>query len=164
MKIFNIILFMISILTLNLFSQQTNLSVNLNPIPNTTRDYTVEINLVLPITPADGVAIEAPQEISLIPVAISINESQLWLQNLSSIPSQDSVVAWQLVPQGMLMVFKNGLFKSGDEIKLRCISTMQNPDLSQNLFNAKEIISQTDGLRIANESFASGIMPQISNQ
>ena len=164
MKIFNIILLMIGVLTLNLFSQQTNLTINLNPMPNTTRDYAIEINLVLPITPADGVAIEVPQEISIIPVALSLNDSQLWLQNILSIPSQDSVVAWQMVPEGIMMVFKNGLFKTGDEIKLQCISTMQNLDFSQNLVTAKEIVSQTDGLRVTDEGFASGSVPPISNQ
>lgn len=164
MKILYIFLLIFGILSQNLFSQQTNVSVNLNPLPNTTRDYAVEINFVLPLTPADGLVIEVPQEIFLIPVAISFNDLQLCLQNMLSVPSQDSVVAWQSVPEGIMMVLKNGLFKTEDQINLRCISTMQNPDLSQNLFTAREIFSQTDGFRIIDESFASGSVPPISNQ
>ena len=164
MKILYIFLLIIGVLSPNLFSKQTDVSVNLNPLPNNARNYTVEINLVLPLTPSDGVVIKVPQEIQLIPVAISLNDSQLWLQNMLSVPSQDSVVAWQSVSDWIMMVFKNGLFQTGDEIKLRCLSKMHHPDLSQNLFIIKELDSRTDGLRITLESFASGSIHQISNQ
>ena len=63
-----------------------------------------------------------------------------------------------------LIIFKNGLFNVGDELRLRCISVISSQNVAQNQVRIKEIVSQADGMQVASEMFASGSVPQISNQ
>jgi hypothetical protein len=164
MRYLNLFLILLLLLTYNLFSQGTNIAITFDPLSNSNRDFEFELTFRLPITPSDGIAIEHPQEISLIPVEITINDSKLWLKNSDTVALQDSVVAWQVIPSGIMIIFKNGLFNVGDELRLRCISAISSQNVAQSQVRVKEIVSQADGMQVASEIFASGSVPQISNQ
>lgn len=147
-----------------LFAQPGTLLLKMSPIANTNRDFDFELNLQLSITPANGISIELPDGISLVPVSAKLNGNNLWLRHLSTIPTQDSVVAWEAGPQDLKLFLKAGVLQSGDVLNLICRTTVRNSNLDQNNVVVKEILSLVNGTQVAEQGFASGAIPPISIQ
>ncbi len=165
MKIFYSIFILFAFLFSELLAQSaTNLNVRLQPLQGTTSDWEFDLQLIFETTPANGVTIEVPKELSLIPVSVSVNNVALWLQNNLSLPTQDSVVAWQRVNAGIMLIFKNGLFKTGDRLNLHCIAGLSNSKFEINKVNIREIIWQNNSVTVSKNIFASGSLPQIPSR
>ena len=139
-----------------LFAQPGTLLLKMSPVANTNRDFDFELNLQLSITPANG--------ISLVPVSAKLNGNNLWLRHLSTIPTQDSVVAWEAGPQDLKLFLKARVLQSGDVLNLICRTTVRNSNLDQNNVVVKEILSLVNGTQVAEQGFASGAIPPISIQ
>jgi len=157
-------LIMILFLITGIYAQQAEVGVRIDPIPQTTSDWECDLTLNLNIAPANGILVEMPKEIVLIPVSLEINKKQVWLQNSFSEPVRDSVVAWQKVPEGIMLFFEENLLKSSDELHIKCVGNILKTPLVKNQVNFKEIVAGSDGNKVSDQVFASGIIPSISNR
>lgn len=164
MKLMRFSLFFILISTFGLLAQSSDIQVKVNPISDSRVDWEIELSVILPISPSQGFVLEIPEEIVPIPVRVRINEKELWLRNIGSVPARDSVVAWQTVDTGVMFLFKNRLLKSGDRLVIKFITSVLKTPTVNNKIVLKEIVSRDDGLKVANRAFASGAIPSLSNR
>ena len=105
-----------------LFAQNSNLEIQLSKHPNTQANYELKIQVRFAGQIESGLLIELPASIKVVPSAIELNNNPLWLKNISSIPDSDSVVNWELIPDGLILRFKDNLLKVNDLLNVTCIS------------------------------------------
>lgn len=162
MKAQNILLILFLIIAPAL-AQQTGASIDITPIPESDSDWEFNLNLDLTSSLSNGILLETPQEVMLIPISLRINQEEMWLQNILSVPDRDSVIAWQNMPQGIMLIAKSDLLNSGDNIQLKCMANIQDSELEQAEIRLKEVVSQTDGLKVSTNVFSSVQIPSIGN-
>jgi len=151
-------------LVVQLFGQQNRAKISLLPIPGSDREWEFNLNIDLPITPADGIVLEVPAGVALIPIAVQIDKRDVYLQNILAVPRRDSVIAWQRVSAGLLLLCRKNLLNAGKNFSLKCISTGMDLPLDGRKVNLKEIVSKPDGIKISNRVFATGTIPLPSNR
>lgn len=147
-----------------LLAQSDVLKVNAQPIPDSKSDLELVFDLNLPSAPSNGLVIELPEEVMAIPVSVQINGKQMWLQNLTSVPKRDSVIAWQIIPKGLMLLFKEGLVGAGTNLRVTCITSTLKSTRTPREVKIKNIISQSDGIKVSNQTMATGIIPSMTNR
>jgi hypothetical protein len=80
----------------------------------------------------NGVLIEIPGEIKMVPLNARINQNDMLLQNTQETPSVESVVSWDLTPEGIMLFFREGQVNSGDQIVIKTMITRIKKSVSEN--------------------------------
>lgn len=162
MKIYKLVtIILITIFSSNGWTQTTDARVDLNPISGTESDWNFNISVGLSRTPGIGLVIEIPEEIVVIPASIKINGRQVWLQNSTEAPQQDSIVSWISLPNGLAFLFKNGLIRTGDNIDFEGIASVIKSTDTEKFLDIREVISQSEGITASDEILANGQIPPI---
>lgn len=138
-----------------------NLKVDLSPIPRTEVDWNVQLTIDLPASPMDGVAVLLPEKFDFVPVAVLINDRSFYLQNLLSVPENAGVVAWQRVPEGLMMLFPPEFPVTGARLLVKGIGTLPEKPAEGSLIQVKMIRALPEGLRVSNSVIASAAMPSL---
>ncbi len=146
------------------WAQNKNLDIALTPIANTKTDWEFRLSGKLNFNPEDGIVIQIPGEMMIVPISVSVNGKKMWMQNLLTVPEKDSVIAWQIVPEGLMLLFKRGLIRQGDQLNLLCIANLLKKDLTNKTVYLKKIVSKPDGLKVSTQPLASGTIPSIPNR
>lgn len=163
---YSLFLILMSLLfSTQIFSQANQLQVSLNSKSNSETALDIQFTWSNNFTPTDGLVIESTQPMMLIPVSVQINGENIWLQNLSSLPENDSVVTWQTSSNSLIFLLRNGLVQEGDVINVNC-NGMINPDkeAGENAILIKDITWRAGQIEISDQSYMSGNIPAVPNQ
>ncbi len=148
----------------NVLAQNNDLNISLKPLSNAKTDWEFTLEAQLSFTPENGIVFQVPVELMVVPVSITVNGNKFWMQNLLTVPEKDSVVAWQIVPEGLMLLFKKGIIRRGDKIKLVCIANILKKKFKSNKVFLKKIVFRPDGLKVSSQPLASGTLPAIPNR
>lgn len=138
-----------------------NMKVEMSPIPRTEVDWNVQLTIDLPVSRLDGVAILFPEKFAMVPVAVQLNDRNLYLQNLLSVPEPPGVVAWQRVPEGLMMLFSPDISATGARLLIKGIGTLSGKPGEESLIQVKEIRAQPEGLKVSNSIIAGAALPPL---
>ena len=155
---------MVILLSGSVLAQNKELSISLKPLSNTKTDWEFSLEAQLNFSPENGIVLQVPGELMVVPVSITVNDRKFWMQNLLTVPEKDSVVAWQIVPEGLMLLFKKGVIRQGDKIRLVCIANILKKEFKSNTVYLKKIVSRPDGLKVSTQPLASGTLPAIPNR
>jgi hypothetical protein len=156
--IFSIILF---ISTAWLYGQQNRLQVSIKALPQSQADWEMTLNWESGIALNGGILFQLPAGINMVPLSIQLDGAELWLLKGNSVPQQDSVVVWQVTPQGLILLFKSNLVKAGDGMLIRCQAQISNGLPEGSTVQVKEVTNQNGNLRLLEQSMASANIPSI---
>ena len=115
-----------------LFAQQNNLTIDLQPVGDSTINWETTLSLIAPDGVENGMLIEIPVGLKMVPLSTSINQTDMLLQNKTEVPSTDSVICWDISPQGIILIFRNGQLNSGDQITVKTMTTRIRKNLTDN--------------------------------
>jgi hypothetical protein len=147
------------------FSQANQLQVSLSNKSNSEKALEIQFTWSSNFTPTDGLVIESTQPMMLIPVSVQINGENIWLQNLSSVPENDSVVTWQSSSNGLIFLLRNGLVQEGDVINVNCNGIINpNEETEDEVILIKDITWRAGQIEISDQSYITGNIPDVPNQ
>lgn len=106
-----------------LFAQQKNLTVQLQPVPKSAVNWETTLILEAQSGMENGLLIELPAGIKIVPVSVRLNDIDMYLQNVNEIPTNESVITWNLAEEGMVLLFSEGKFNPGDRLVLKTMMT-----------------------------------------
>jgi hypothetical protein len=115
-----------------LFAQQTNLTIEVQPVTDSGANWETTLSWSTQNAVETGVLFELPTGLKMVPLAVRINQNDMLLQNTSETPSDESVVSWDLSPQGIMLFFRPGQINSGDQIEVKTMSTLIKNHLDEN--------------------------------
>ena len=157
------IVFIVLIAT-QIFAQAEKLQISVNS--NAENEPTLEFALAwnMNFNPTDGLKIETSPEIYLVPKSLLVNGKSMWLQNLSTIPEQDSVITWQSSPNGIILLFREDLIKNGDQLNINCNGSMKTGGEEQHSIQIKDVEWSSGNLEVSEQSFVNGPIPATPNR
>ncbi len=150
--------------SLPVFAQPGNLAIRMNPLPNTPYDWELTFDFVAPVNADGAFVLQLPEGLLPVPFTVKINGNTLWLQNLLTVPEDDSVIAWQFIPEGLLLLFKPGVLKQGDRVEINCLLTVKEPDKEPKEVTLKAVKWSAGKVQIDNRVLASGMIPAFANR
>ena len=115
-----------------LFAQQNDLTVDLKPVSDSNVNWETTLTLNAQNGTEKGFLIEVPAGVKMAPISARINQNELFLQNLNDIPSEESIICWTLLPEGLAFFFREGQFNPGDQIVVTTMTTQVRKTLESN--------------------------------
>ena len=106
-----------------LFAQQNNLALDIQPVSESGVNWETTLTLDTQSGMENGLLIEVPAGIKMVPLTARINTDEMLLQNTSQIPSKDNVVSWELSDEGLILYFQDGQLNSGDQLVLKTMTS-----------------------------------------
>jgi hypothetical protein len=115
-----------------LFAQQNDLQVDLQPVSGS--DVNWETTLTLDAEPGmeNGLLVEIPAGIKMVPLSARLNDNIYYLQNKSELPENESVINWELSEEGIILFFPQGAYNAGDRLILKTMTTKIKKRLDDN--------------------------------
>ena len=141
------------------FLRAQNINAQLNQMPGETSDWQFQFEYQLTKDLSNGFFVEFSDSLKVYPVSIQINNHPFYLVNISSIPERDSVLAWQASDNGLMVICRSGVLKSGDVININCLSGAPKTENIARV-NLREVTNTTDGPQIASQETVSGNISQ----
>jgi hypothetical protein len=128
-----------------LFAQQNNLAVDLQPVPGSDINWESTLLLDAQSGMENGLLIEMPAEIRMVPLNVRINDGEFYLQNKSETPTNESVINWDLSAEGVVLFFPEGKYNSGDRLVIKTMTTQIKKQVAQNpTINIRTIVNKQD--------------------
>ncbi len=154
----------IVIIATQMFAQANRLQISVNS--NAENEPTLEFALAwdMNFNPTNGLKIETSQEIYLVPKSLMVNGKGMWLQNLTTIPEQDSVITWQSSPNGIILLFREDLIKNGDQLNINCNGSMKAGGEEPHGIYIKDVEWRSGNIEVSEQSFVNGSIPATPNR
>jgi hypothetical protein len=114
-----------------LLAQPNDLIVDMNPVAESTVNWETTFTVNGQTGMENGLLIELPSGLKMVPLSARINQTEMYLQNLKETPSIESVICWDFSPEGIILFFGDGQFKTGDQIVLKTMTTLIKKNLKQ---------------------------------
>ena len=71
----------------------------------------------------NGLLIEIPSGLKMVLLSVRINQNEMFLQNTNETSSIESVISWDLSPEGVILLFQDGQSTTGDRIVVKTMTT-----------------------------------------
>jgi len=105
------------------FAQQNNLSVDVQPVSDSNINWETTLTLDARSGMENGLLIEIPSGLKMVLLSVRINQNEMFLQNTNETSSIESVISWDLSPEGVILLFQDGQFTTGDQIVMKTMTT-----------------------------------------
>jgi hypothetical protein len=149
------ILILLVFLSSLIFAQSNPLQIELAPLQS---DVQVKLSWRSTVRPA-GLLLNVPAEVQLVPISIEIDNHAIWLKNDAAVPERDSVISWQSTPQGLILLFREGLITVGSELAISCHSNLANSRVDSAMVQLRAVQVTSGGVEAASPPISSGIIP-----
>ena len=128
------------------FAQQNDLSIDVQPVSDSNINWETTLTLDAQSGMENGLLIEIPSGLKMVLLSVRINQNEMFLQNTNETSSIESVISWDLSPEGVILLFQDGQFTTGDRIVMKTMTTRIKKNLKDNaVINIRSIqnVNQT---------------------
>lgn len=143
-----------------IFAQSNPLQIELTSLQ---ADVQVDLSWRATLRPA-GLLIAVPTDVQLVPISIAIDNRSLWLINDLAAPERDSVVAWQTTPEGLVLLFREGLIANNQLLDISCHSNLANSQVESAEVQIRAVRLTDSGIEAVSPVISSGIIPARQTQ
>ena len=143
---FNKLVLITAVFSQIVFAQQNDLSVDVQPVLDSNINWETTITLDAQNGMENGLLIEIPSGLKMVLLSVRINQNEMFLQNTNETSSIESVISWDLSPEGVILLFQDGQFTTGDRIVMKTMTTRIKKNLKDNaVINIRSIqnVNQT---------------------
>ena len=154
------ILILLIFCSVQLLAQSNPLQIELTPLQS---DVQVNLSWRSTVRPT-GLLLNVPAEVQLIPISIEIDNRSIWLKNDAAIPDRDSVVSWQSTPDGLVLLFQEGLLDNGTLLEVRCHSNLASGVGDSAMVQLRSVEVTSGGIESAPAIISSGMIPARNRQ
>ena len=149
-----------------LFAQQTMLSVDQQPVAESEINWETTLTLSVQNNMENGFLIEIPAEIKMVPLSARINQNDMLLQNTQEAPSSESVVCWDLSPEGINLFFQDGQLNTGDQIVVKTMTTqIKKARQPESVVNIRSLQKKDSGIQYSEDIKSSAnLLLKIENK
>jgi hypothetical protein len=154
------ILILLIFCSVQLYAQSNPLQIELTPLQS---DVQVNLSWRSTVRPS-GLLLNVPAEVQLIPISIEIDSRAVWLKNDPAVPELDSVISWQSTPDGLVLLFQEGLLDNGSVLEVRCHSNLASGVGDSAIVQLRSVQVSSGGIESASSVITSGMIPARNQQ
>lgn len=159
-----IFLLLLGFLLTALHAQDNSLQLTVNPMSDNATDYEVNFAWQATGSPQDGLAIQVPPAVKVVPQSVRVNDQELWLKKSLERPVQDSVVCWEEGEDGLLFFFAEGVIQNGTRLAIRCHGGVSGVVSDTALAQVREARLQGETAQVTDAVLTQTRFPAITNQ
>ena len=154
------LLILLVLCSVQVFAQSNPLQIELTPLQSD-----VQVNLSWRSTVRSaGLLLNVPAEVQLVPISIQIDDRSVWLKNDAAVPELDSVICWQSTPEGLVLLFREGLLDNGSLLEVRCHSNLAGGQGDSAIVQIRTVQVTSGGIESASSIISSGMIPARDRQ
>ena len=159
-----IFLLLLGFLLTTVHAQDNSLQVTVNPMSDNAMDY--EVNFAWQATGGvqDGLAIQVPSAVKVVPQSVRVNDQEMWLKKSLERPAQDSVVCWEEGEDGLLFFFAESVIQSGTRLTIRCHGGVSGSVADTALAQVREASLQGETAQVTDAVLTQTNFPAITTQ
>ena len=147
----------IALFAQTLLAQPGDLAINLQPVRDSAVNWEATLTLEAQNGMENGLLIELPAGVKMVPLSARLNETELFLQNLDQAPASESVVNWDLTDEGVVLFFAEGQYSPGDRLILKTMTTQIKKQIEDNqqinirtVLNTGPDIQYSEDIKVSN--------------
>jgi hypothetical protein len=118
------ILFYIAIFAQMVYSQSSILEISTEKISANDVNWDATLSFTSAAALQSGFVLELPAAVHMVPIAVTVNDQDLWLQNGTQAAQVDSVVTWYSGSQGLVFMFNPSGLGAADRLQIRMMTTL----------------------------------------
>ena len=159
------LLFFFFILPQLLLAQLSDLSVQISDIAASSSNKEMTVQLTAAAAIQDGLMVQLPADIKMIPLAIEINQKNPALLNSDQLSGSEDVVSWDLVAEGIAFIFAPGQLLAGDQLRIRAALTLLGGEIrAGTAVEIHSIQTSPSGIQTSDEVISSANLPLSTNE
>ena len=152
-----------SFLTLG-YSQDNSLQISASPMDGSASDFEITFSWPSASTAGDGVDLQVPAQVKVVPRSIRVNGQEMWLKKSLEIPDQNSVVCWSDGESGLQLFFAEGFLQGGLNLEVRCHAGINGSVSDTTVASISVVNLQNGNAETSSTILIQGNFPAISNQ
>jgi len=161
--VYRIILVLFCILPATfLFAQADNLTINVNRMSPQSADWEATFSWQSSLNLQNGLIFELSENMQVVPASVRVDDQEMWLKQGLEIPTNDSVVCWEVSPEGLILLFAENRINSGNRLAVRCHAAFTAAASDTATVQLREVRFRSGQAETQNSSLAEGIIPDIS--
>ncbi len=146
--------------SVQLYAQSNPLQIELTPLQS---DVQVNLSWRSTVRPS-GLQLNVPVEVQLVPISIEVDNRAVWFKNDPAVPDLDSVISWQSTPEGLVLLFREGLLDNGSMLEVRCHSNLASGVGDSAVIQIRTVQVSSGGIESASAIISSGMIPARNPQ
>ena len=152
-----------SFLTLG-YSQDNSLQISASPMEGSASDFEITFTWPSASAAGDGVDLQLPAQVKVVPRSIRVNGQELWLKKSLEIPELPSVVCWAETDDGLQLFFAEGFLQGGANLEVRCHAGVAGSISDTSRATLRTVNLQGENPETSSAILTQGNFPAISNQ
>jgi len=143
-------------------AQSTVSEIRLDRTAGSQKDWTINVTIDLSENMRDGLALELPGRVKIIPVSVQLNDQPVWLKQSEEAPALENTLTWFEDDSGRVVLrFTEDRLRAGDRLVVECATHMKESPESGTELSLKRLTRQGQSVTAAEEPFVSRTLPTI---
>ncbi|MCK5454438.1 MAG: hypothetical protein KAJ16_08750, partial [Calditrichia bacterium] len=119
--VYRILYFLIFALFItSLYAQSNDLVVNVSRMSEDTADLEATFSWQSSRNIQSGLVFTLSENMQAVPVSIRVDNREMWLKKGLETPANDTIICWDLAPEGLILLFSDGLISNNTSLDVRC--------------------------------------------
>jgi hypothetical protein len=158
--VYRLLYFLIFALFLtSLYAQSNDLVVTVSKMSEDTPDTEATFSWQSSRNIQSGLIFTLSENMKAVPISIRLDDREMWLKRGLESPSNDSIVCWELSPDGLILLFTNGLLNDNSNLNVRCHTSFTLGRGDTAVVEIREVIFRDGQTDVAANSLATDFIP-----
>lgn len=147
---------------LSALAQSTPIDISMERIAETGKDWNMIVTVDLSGPVNDGLALDLPDGVRVVPVSVQRNGEALWLKQSETAPELASTLTWFEDDSGRVVLrFAENRLVNGDRLVITCMANMKAPPPPESEVALKRVVRQGSRVRAGEETLGRRALPTI---
>ena len=147
---------------LSAWGQSTPIDISMERLAETGKDWNMIVTVDLSGPVNDGLALDLPNGIRVVPVSVQRNGEALWLKQSETAPELASTLTWFEDDSGRVVLrFTENRLTGGDQLVITCTANMKNAPTAESEVALKRLIRQGNRVQAGDETLGRRALPTI---
>lgn len=148
---------------LNLFAQSgPSFDLAMTRLGQTEQDWNFVMTINLTENLQDGLALNLPDKVKALPIAVELNGEQLWLKNADEQPQRASTLTWFEDDSGRVILrFSENRLNSGDRLVVTCTVNMKEQPSPDKEVILNRLLRSGESVEATTEVMGNSALPII---
>jgi hypothetical protein len=163
MKFLPFILALLYTGVIQLFAQNNNsFNISMERVAESKKDWNIVLTIELNESLRDGLALELPSRIKMVPTEVRLGNEKLWLKKSNDAPTLEQTLTWFEDDSGRILLrFTENRLNAGDRLIISCTTHMKQPPQEEARVALLRLDRVGEGVRTSEQIMDSRSLPTI---
>jgi hypothetical protein len=145
-------------------SAQSNNSfdISMEPLAESKKDWDMVLTIELNESLRDGLSLEFPNHVKMVPTAVQLGDEKLWLKKSTDAPIMEQTLTWFEDDSGRVILrFTENRLNAGDRLVISCATHIKQPSQEEARIVLMRLDREGERVRTSDQVMDSRSLPTI---